>query len=179
MKTSSPARLEGKFLHPIYAPHGEIEGVMIASRVGPVQVVFERHDEDPALIFQGLTLGQVVVIDSRPKPPSPKGEAEHPVHVFISLVSVDGAPTPQRQFPPEGPAYRGNVVRLNYARHGERNGVVLDSGDFIHTKPQGMAQLDLKPGDRVEADGDATRLADDTGWAVEATVVNGRPMKAR
>jgi len=66
---------------------------------------------------------------------------------------------------------------VNFARHGEANGVVLDSGDFIHTKPEGMKRLRLKIGDAVEADGDAQRLADDTGWAVDATSVNGRVVK--
>ena len=70
-------------------------------------------------------------------------------------------------------------MRVNYARHGAANGVILDTGDFIHTRPEGMAKLKLKVGDPVAADGDAQRLADDSGWAVEASMVNGKPVKPR
>ena len=67
-------------------------------------------------------------------------------------------------------------MRLNFARHGEANGVVLDSGHFIHTKPDGMAKLKLEVGDRVEADGEARPLSTGTGQVVEASVVNGKPV---
>ena len=32
-------------------------------------------------------------------------------------------------------------MRLNYAKHGAANGVVLDNGDFVHTRPDGFAAL--------------------------------------
>ena len=42
-----------------------------------------------------------------------------------------------------------------------------------------VAALKLAVGDEVHAEGDAQRLVDDRGWAVEAVEVNGRPVKAR
>jgi hypothetical protein len=72
--------------------------------------------------------------------------------------------------------YSGIVVRLNFARHGEPNGFVLDSGDFIHTRPEGMAQLQLGVGERVEADGETRPLAGGAGVVVEASVINGRAL---
>lgn len=179
MKNKLQAALEGNFLHAIYAPHGEIEGVLIDARGEPVQIVFEHHDDASAAAFEGVSAGQAVVIESAPLGPSPKGDAEHCVHSFVRLVSVDGAAPARRRAAQDGPAYRGRVVRFNHARHGVSNGVVLDSGDFIHTKPEGLAKLKLKVGDTVEADGDAQRLVDDSGWAVDATVVNGRAVKPR
>ena len=47
------------------------------------------------------------------------------------------------------------MQRRNFVRHGEANGVVLDTSDFIHTKPEGMAKPKLRIGDSMQADGDA------------------------
>ncbi len=70
------------------------------------------------------------------------------------------------------------VARLNFAKHGEPNGVVLDSGDFIHLKPDGMRQVGLKIGDRVEATGEARPM--ELGHrVVEAVEVNGVRLKGK
>ena len=168
--------LEAKFQHLIYAPKGEVEGVLLQQGEQPLQLVLDKHDPEAAEAFEGVTAGQRVTVRAHAAEPSPKGEAAHPVYDFDALESVDGK-KPTTPKPTLGAAYRGTVVRINFARHGEANGVVLDSGDFIHTKPDGMKRLRLEIGDSVEADGDAQRLADDTGWAVDATSVNGRPVK--
>jgi hypothetical protein len=47
---------------------------------------------------------------------------------------------------------------------------VLDTGDFIHTKTEGMARLKLKVGDTVRAD--ARPLSIGNGRAIEARRVN-------
>ena len=52
----------------------------------------------------------------------------------------------------------GVVTRLNYARHGEANGVVLDGGDFLHLKPDGMKRVELKVGQPIKAHG--SRISD-------------------
>lgn len=167
--------VEGSFQNLVYAPKGEVEGVLLHSNGQPLQVVIDKHDAAAAQAFDGIAAGQSVTVRVSPQGPSPKGEGEHPVFAYAALESIDGR-KPSRRKPSSGPAYRGTVVRLNHARHGAPNGVVLDSGDFIHTKPEGMVKLGLKVGDTVEADGDAHRLADDKGWAVDATRVNGRTL---
>ena len=53
---------------------------------------------------------------------------------------------------------------------------MLDSGDFVHVKPDGFSKLKLKV-DRVTAEGDAHFLATGGGWAVEATSVNRKAVK--
>ncbi len=178
MTRSSKLRLKGRFRHLVYSPRGEVEGVLITSGDTTAQVVFARHDDGAPQPFTVLHEGQTVEIEATPAAPSPKGEGAHPVYDFGRLLAVDGGP------PVEAPAeaasgYRGRVERFNYARHGEINGVVLDSGDFLHLKPEGYAALGLAIGDLVEADGDAQALADGRGWAVEASVVNGRPVTRR
>ncbi len=175
--TTRSETFQALFRHVVYSPHGEHEGVLLERGGEPLQLVFEHGDEAAPRAFAGVRPGQTVDVEAVPAGPSPKGRGEHPVYAFARLVGVDGAPPPQPAAPPGGPAYRGKVVRLNFARHGAANGVVLDSGDFIHTRPDGMAKLKLRVGDPVEADGDAQRLADDSGWAVEATTVNGKPLK--
>jgi hypothetical protein len=176
MKDDAMQTLEGKFQYLIYAPKGEVEGVLLHQGGKPLQLVIDKHDSEEADAFDGVTAEQTVKVRAIAAEPSSKGEASHLVYEFSALESVDGK-KPTKRKTRVGPAYKGNVVRLNFARHGEANGVVLDNGDFIHTKPAGMRRLRLKIGDAVAADGDARRLADDTGWAVDATSVNGRAVK--
>jgi len=142
----------------------------------PLQIVFQRHDAESATAFDNVDEGQTVVVEAELQGASPKGQSEHPVYAYSRLVPVDGR-KPAKPRAASGPAYRGNVTRFNYARHGAANGVVLDTGDFIHLKPEGMARLKLKIGDKVEADGDAQMLAGGTGWAVEAVTVNGKAVQ--
>jgi len=178
-KSQRESTVQGNFQHLIYSPRGDIEGALLQADDAPLQLVFEHHDAEAVAQFEALTAGQQVSVcahlqDSQGR--SPKGEPAHPVYTHVRLLKVDGL-RPAKIKAAVGPAYQGRVVRLNFARHGEANGVVLDSGDFIHTKPDGMARLRLKVGDSVQADGDAQRLADDSGWAVEARHVNGKPVK--
>ena len=49
----------------------------------------------------------------------------------------------------------GVMAAIHYAKHGEPNGVILESGEFIHTKPHGMKKLTLEVGAKVIAQGDA------------------------
>lgn len=166
--------VEGRFQHLVYSPRGRIEGVLIDTDGVPTQFVFERHDEDAAAAFAGLRAGQALVIEGTEEGPSPKGEAAHTVYRFERLASVDGK-APRRS--DTVGSVEGKVVRFNYARHGEANGVVLDTGDFVHTKPRGFARLALKPGDKVRAEGRTQPLATGEGRVVEAVRVNGQALR--
>jgi hypothetical protein len=176
MKANSMQSLEGSFQYLIYAPKGEIEGVLLHCGDKPLQLVIDKHDVEAAEAFDGVTRGQSIKVRATKSRPSPKGESSHAVFDFVLLESVDGM-KPAKRKPSPGAAYQGKVVRFNFAKHGEANGVVLDTGDFIHTKPDGMKLLRLRIGANVEAEGDAQRLADDSGWAVDATSVNGKTVK--
>ncbi len=172
-----PARhsIEAEFRYPLYSPRGGVEGALLLADEEHIQLVFEPHGDAGSAVFSGLRTGTRVRVEARAEPVSAHhGEPAHRVYRFERLVSVedravdDMAPAGQRA------PYSGIVVRLNFARHGAPNGYVLDSGDFIHTRPEGMAQLQLGVGDRVEADGEARPLAGGMGVVVEASVVNGR-----
>ena len=146
---------------------------MVRGEGAPVEVVFDKDGDSGAAMFQGLKAGQLLRLKAMPAAPSPKGKGEHRLYDFRELVAVDGK-VPEEPATSQEKPYRGRVARFNYARHGVINGVVLDTGDFLHFKPEGYARLGLKIGDAVQADGEAQRLADDFGWAIEATEVNGR-----
>ena len=73
---------------------------------------------------------------------------------------------------------QGSVKRINYARHGEANGVILDSGDFIHMKPEGMKHVELKAGDQISVEGTSSMMP--LGQQViEAKTVNGITLAGR
>jgi hypothetical protein len=167
--------IDGEFQYPIYSPKGGIEGALLHAGNDPVQLVFEPHGGPGAEAFAKLKAGEAVSVEAHAEAPSDKGEAQHLVYRFERLISVNGH-KPAKPAPGAQALFSGTVVRLNFARHGEANGVVLDSGDFIHTKPDGMAKLKLEVGDRVEADGPARPLVDGSGQVVEASVVNGKPI---
>ena len=171
--------VEGRFQHLIYSPRGEHEGVLIDTDGVPTQFVFDRHDTAAAAAFASLKPGQRITVEGTERPVSPKGdkgESAHVVYDFHRLSEIDGKPLA----PPDDDApAEGRVLRINYAKHGAPNGVVLDSGDFVHLRPEGFAQLDLQPGDRVRAEGPSQPLAVGRGRVVDAHTVNGQALRDR
>lgn len=177
-KKPSPP-LEAVFKHAIFGPDGSIEGALVEAAGRPLQLLVEHGDEAAGRLLAGLREGQSIVADAVEQGPSHKGPSAHAVHLLERLRSVDGAKPAKERPAPRSAAYNGRVTRFNYARHGAKNGVVLDTGDFIHLKPEGMAKAKLAVGDQVAADGDAWPLALGGGYVVEATVVNGKAVAGR
>ncbi len=173
--TMATTKLSGTFTQIIHSPKGGVEGLLLLDHGKAVQLVVGKDDEQAQRLVGTLRTGQQLVVSTDELPPSNKGAGVHPVRALVKVLSVDAVMP--RKIAKASAAYAGAVVRLNYAKHGAPNGVVLDSGDFIHTKPDGFAKLKLKVGDKVEADGDAHFLATGGGWAVEATTVNGKKLK--
>lgn len=178
MKAKKQQTIEGRFQHVFYSPKGRIDGILIDVDGESVQIVFDRHDNDSANAFLSLKQGKSLVVKATTKSPSPKGERAHLIYNFIQLVSIEGR-KPSKRKSANNVASSGLVVYFNYARHGEANGVVLDSGDFIHMKPEQFSRLTLKVGDKVRADGIAHRLLFGTGRVLEATRVNGKNIVPR
>jgi hypothetical protein len=163
--------VEGRFQQLIFSPKGAIEGLMIET--GGVLTQFVIDPQQPAVgeQFLGLRAGQALLLEGTLADPSPKGESAHVVYVFERLAAVDGKPPKTLAEPANASA--GKVVRFNYAKHGAVNGVVLDNGDFIHTKPKGFDKLGLQIGDKVRAEGPSRPLITGKGQVIEAQRVNG------
>ena len=68
--------------------------------------------------------------------------------------------------------FSGRIERLNYALHGEVNGGILESGDFLHLKPEGAQAVGLVVGMAVEARG-TTKPMPGGRFVIEADEVNG------
>ena len=173
MKAKKQQLLEGKFQHVFYSPKGQVEGLMLDVDGEVIQVIFEHHDKDSAKHFLSLKQGQVLVIKATTKALAPKGVRAHLVYTFIHLDSIDGH-KPTKHIGAKNAASSGVVAYFNYARHGAANGVVLDTGDFIHVKPEGFSRFTLKVGDRVSAAGAIHQLLSGTRRVVDAVRINGK-----
>jgi hypothetical protein len=153
----------------LFSPEGDIEGALIKAKGQVVQVSVEP---DMGLALQqatgpGKRLRVLAVPDHSPK----TADSVHPVYCFSAFADAAGAPQMLAQTDPAHTTLRGIVAALHYARHGQPNGVILDSGDFIHLRPHGMARSGLVVGSQVDATGAARSTALGTR-VLEATRVN-------
>jgi hypothetical protein len=165
--------IEGKFEFPLFSPKGGIEGLLINVNGDVVQLTIDKEAEQLSALVEDLENGQTLVVDAAPFPHSHKGESEHSVLTLKRVLQIDGVDVKDTSHA-KARKFRGKVIRLNYARHGEANGLVLDSGDFIHLKPDGFIAAQLSIGDVVEARGPTKRLVTGNGFVVEAQEVNGK-----
>lgn len=148
-------QLEGTLAQLLYSPRGTVEGLLLDVDGTVAQFVVDKHE---AHLPHDIAAGQKLSLIGALRKPSPKGEAEHEVYDLIEIVGNKHEAEKELS---------GKVARLNYAKHGEPNGVVLESGDFIHTKPEGLRQLGWKVGDQVKAKGPVQRLATGDGHVLE------------
>ena len=175
---SEVGTIRGTVRTPSFAPKGEIDAVMIEADGGLIQVNIPSELSDHAKSL----IGREITVHTRPEPKlAAHPKADHPVFRLAALVDANGKET---AFGPHGHkphdddehgepvAVSGTVQRLNYAKHGEANGVVPDIGDFVHRKPDGMKKLGLKVGQQVTAPG-KRRASAVGGNALDAEMVNG------
>ena len=152
------------------SPKGGIEGFVLHSEGQTVQV-----NVSPDVGFAVVRgIGQNVEATVAAEPPTAKhSKAEHAVFRLVTLTGADGKALIHADTGDGAIAtVQGVVKRINYTRHGEANGVVLESGDFVYLKPAGMKRVALKVGDQVTAEGSAA-LMPLGQQVVEAETVNG------
>ena len=136
-----------------FSPKGLIEGLLVKVADQRLQVNF-GDDRDVAETF---TIGQeIAMIVEHNLPTDDHSAAEHPVYRFVRLESADDIAQEGENYKDTGVVVvTGIIKRLNYSKHGEPNGVVLENGDYVHLKPEGMRQAGFKVGQTVTAIGDS------------------------
>ena len=136
----------------LFSPKGGIEGALVKMK-GKVLQVSVPPDKGPALsqvTGPGRQLRVLAVPDHSPK----TAEGVHPVFKFASFADAAGQAIDGPDAEPGTTTIKGIVSAWHYARHGEPNGVILETGEFIHLRPHGMVATGLDIGSKVTASGD-------------------------
>jgi hypothetical protein len=158
--------LRGELQRLLFSPKGGIEGLLLRVKSKTIQVAMKQEEAHATALQQAI--GKPVELTaSRDHSPKTKHSA-HPVyklHTIKSLAGIAAAPAANI------PAVYGVVAAIHFSKHGHPNGVILESGEFIHTRPPGMEKLKLKVGSKVAVHGEL-RLTTLGTSLVEAIEVN-------
>lgn len=152
MPKTKPELLSGTCKDLLFSPKGGIEGLLLKTEGRIVQVSMPA-DIGAAMVQKtgpGKRLRVLATADHSPK----TAEGAHPVFQFESLADAAGEAI---EWPAEADgltAIKGTVARIHYAKHGQPNGVVLESGEFIHLRPHGMAAVGVGVGAKLSARGE-------------------------
>ena len=137
-----------------YGPKGNIDSLLIKCDGKLVQANFPP--QVGAKVKKAVTVGDEVSITGVPE----ERKGDHPVYKIEKLTVKGKEMTFPEPTPPskEKCSLEGVVKYLNFARHGEVDGVVLESGDYIHLGPHAAQDLKVAVGQTIKAEGMATTL---------------------
>ena len=146
---SKQQSLVGRLQQLLFSPKGAIEGLLMTVDSKPIQVSMEPGTA-PASELSAALESDIEVKASADQSPKTKDGA-HPVYKLNAITRIGGKP-----FKSNGGSdpISGVVAAVHYTKHGEPNGIILESGEFIHTRPDGMKKLKLKLGSKVIAHGE-------------------------
>jgi len=157
--------IEGVVEYLNFSPKGVYEAILLKTGKDRVQVNFPPEwSEQVANVVQSgdrVTAEVEEYDDSRP--------GQHRVYSLLSLSGAKGLQIGGTS----GSAITGKVERINFAKHGEPNGAILDSGHFVHLKPGGARAVGLKVGQTLEVEGRPKPGARGAYQVIEAHWVNG------
>jgi hypothetical protein len=141
--------LSGTLEQLLFSPKGDIEGLLIKVGAKSVQISMHHATVDARALAGavGKSIGFTALPDNSPK--TKKG-----VHAVYKLDVITKMAGKAVKFNSDAPSISGVVANIHFAKHGEPNGVVLRSGEFIHTRPLGMKKLKLEVGSKVVAHGE-------------------------
>jgi len=146
------------------------EGTVITNALGtvgskPIQVTMKPGFADANALYGavGKPLEVRACADHSPK----TKDGSHPVYQLDRITKLAGKTFQSNGTQP----IEGMVAHIHYAKHGEPNGVILESGEFIHTRPPGMKKLNLHVGSKVVARSEARTTVLGTSL-IEAHEVN-------
>ena len=141
--------LSGLLQQLLFSPKGGIEGMMLRVDSKIVQVSM-RHDEADARTLQQAIAKPIELKVSADHSSKARG-GPHAVYKLHAIKALGGESVPSKRVTH---GISGVVASIHYAKHGQPNGVVLESGEFIHTRPPGMKKLKLEVGAKVTAKGE-------------------------
>jgi len=147
------------------SPKGFYEGFLLKNGTAAVQINLpkdHRHFGDE------WRPGAPIRVEVAPE--EPRGTPEHLVFRMVRVIDTShGEPDRKTEKSVE---FSGRIERLNYALHGEINFGILDSGDFLHLKPEGARTVGLISGMTVKGRG-RTKPMVGGRFVIEAEEVNG------
>lgn len=148
------------------SPKGFHEGFLLRTGKRIVQINLAKDSRGAP--ENGLSQGVQITVEIEPE--EPHGEPCHDVFRLVRLLGANGESPEGAKH--ESQNFSGRVETLNYALHGEVNGGILDSGDFLHLKPGGARALKLKVGMQVDGKGRTKPMVGGHS-VIEAELVNG------
>jgi hypothetical protein len=144
-----PEILSGRLQQLLFSPKGSIEGLLLSVKSKTVQVSMKQEEAHATALQQSL--GKAIELKAL-RDHSPKSRhGAHPVYRLHAITKLAGSAPAASD---GAPAVHGVVAAIHYSKHGHPNGVILESGEFIHTRPAGMLKLKLKVGSKVRAHGE-------------------------
>jgi hypothetical protein len=123
----------------LFSPTGDIEGALLKMKGEVLQVSIEP-EQGAALVAMtgpGRPLRVLATADHSPR----TAQRAHPVYKFVAFADVSGQAMDVPRVDPAHATLKGVVGAWHYARHGEPNGVLLETGEFIHLRPHGVQPL--------------------------------------
>lgn len=147
-----------------YNPQGTYDSLMLATEQGVVQLNFpaELADQVAAIAESGTLTAEV-----RPE----RSEGAHRVYRLEKVTAGEKSLVLADEDAPPA-ELKGIIKSLNYGRHGETNGFVLENGDFVQLGPREAQRLRLEIGQELTAEGRLRKLPSGK-QILRATTING------
>jgi hypothetical protein len=141
--------LSGELQQVLFSPKGGIEGLLMKVASTSIQVSMDPATVDARALANAV--GKPIEAEGSPDHSPKTKDGVHPVYKLRATTKIGG-----KALKPNGAwhSVSGVVASVHYAKHGEPNGVILESGEFIHTRPRGMKKLKLQVGSKVVANGE-------------------------
>ena len=146
------------------SPKGFYEGFLL--RTGKKLIQMNLPKDERGTSPKHLKVGESITIEAEREEPHGK-----PAHEVFRMSHKSDEHSRKRDAQ-KTRDFSAVVLALNYALHGEINGGILDSGDFLHLKPAGARELKLKVGMHVEGQC-STKPMVGGHLVIEASQVNG------
>jgi len=157
----APQTLKGVVERFNHSPEGRYEGLLLKSADKVVQVNF------PKPMAAELTKAIATGDQSSVRVVAEEAKGDHPVYRLQKLTTAKGGEIAMEQ------KSEGVVKYLNYSRHGEVNGAVLDNGNFVHLGPKGAKLVKLAIGEKLVVEGTAATMGDGHLVIEDPSEVNG------